>query len=230
MAAASPSPNIRGMPIELRPGRLSPRSQAVLRKSKIQTALLTFLGNNIRAYRRFKRGIATSRILDEHRDLRGMRSRGSFVSIASRNSLIGCRGSTGQELDLVTELRTNAINAAFNDSRHSRPLRGPGRYLEIHAVIFTEIQKVTLRGPKDLARHLKPGRVAYALYGRTIRAMLLPEVVQQCPSPEAVFRRLLEKSRREGAELDRVRFPLRLCRAQAIEFGGRVKTSGQLMQ
>lgn len=218
------------MQIELRPGRLTPGPQKVLRDPKVQKALLAFLGNNLRAYRRFKRGVATSQILADHPDLRDMRSIGGFVSVSSRKVLIGCRGSSGTALDMVTELRTNAINAAFNDLRHPRRHRAPGPSLDIHAVIFTDIQATTLRGPQDVARNLKPGRIAYALYGHGIRATLLPAVVRKCRSADAVFRRLLEKSILRNPESDQVRFPLRLCRARTIEFGGRVRTSGQLMQ
>lgn len=225
MTAASLLPNTYGMSIELRPGRLGPRSLGVLRNRRVQRSLLAFLGKNLRAYHRFKRGVSTSRILADHPGLRGVRSRGGYVTVALRKTLIGCRGSAGNGLDLPSELRTNAINAAFHDFRRPLRLRGLGLSLNIHVVIFTEIQEVTLRGPKDVARNLKPGRIAYALYGHAIRATLLPAVVRQCPSADAVFRRLLEKSGWREPELDQIRFPLRLCRAQTIEFGGRVNTS-----
>lgn len=146
---------------------------------------------------RFKRGAAISRKAELEKRLQNdaLQARcGTFVTLKIGKQLRGCIGTLVSDESLVEGVRSNAINAAFNDPRF-RPLSLQELdRISIEVSVLTEPQPLVYSDPEELIAKLRP-----RIDGVTIRkgmacATFLPQVWEQLPDPEAFLTQLCLKA------------------------------------
>ena len=120
---------------------------------------------------------------------------GTFVTIKMRGELRGCIGSLVACESIVDGVRSNALNAAFCDSRF-RPLTMeelPEIVLEIS--ILSEPAPLAYTDADDLLGKLRPGEDGVIIRKGSLAATFLPQVWEQLPRPEDFLSHLCGKAR-----------------------------------
>ncbi len=119
---------------------------------------------------------------------------GVFVTLTLRKRLRGCIGNF-HPLEPITEgVRSNVLNAAFNDPRF-KPLAGHElERVKIDVSVLSTPRPLSYDSPGDLISQLTPH-----LHGLIIRsghagATFLPQVWEQLPRPEEFLSHLCQKA------------------------------------
>ncbi|WP_374563440.1 AmmeMemoRadiSam system protein B [Ideonella sp.] len=118
-----------------------------------------------------------------------------FVSLHSADGdLRGCVGRLDTEQTLREALRANALAAAFHDSRFP-PLAAdewPG--LRVEVSLLSPLQPLPARDEAEALAAMRPGTDGLVLSWRHHRAVLLPQVWDQLPTPGAFLEALKHKA------------------------------------
>jgi len=106
---------------------------------------------------------------------------GTFVTLTIDGHLRGCIGNLTSNEPLVSGVRRNAINAAFNDPRFS-PLR-PSELecVSIEVSILSEPRPLHYRESSDLLKRLRPNIDGVIIRKDLASATFLPQVWEQLP-------------------------------------------------
>ncbi|MGV1099235.1 AmmeMemoRadiSam system protein A [Thiovibrio sp. JS02] len=120
--------------------------------------------------------------------------RGTFVTLKKRGELRGCIGSLAASESIVEGVRSNALNAAFHDSRFS-PLQGDELAdIEVEVSILSEPCLLAYTDSEDLTRKLRVGVDGVILRKGPQGATFLPQVWAQLPDPEEFLSHLCRKA------------------------------------
>lgn len=119
---------------------------------------------------------------------------GTFVTLKINDHLRGCIGCLTGNQPLVEGVRSNAVNAAFNDPRFGPLTDKELDTVSIEVSVLTEPQPLSYADTNDLLAKLRP-----YVDGVTIRigmasATFLPQVWEQLPTPESFLSNLCLKA------------------------------------
>ncbi|MGD9366504.1 MAG: AmmeMemoRadiSam system protein A, partial [Desulfobacteraceae bacterium] len=123
---------------------------------------------------------------------------GVFVTLKIGGQLRGCIGSLVGREALADGVRTNALNAAFNDPRFSPLTEAELDRVSIEVSVLTESQPLAYESATDLISKLRP-----KIDGVTVRrgfasATFLPQVWEQLPDTKAFLSHLCVKAGMTG--------------------------------
>lgn len=118
----------------------------------------------------------------------------SFVTLYLAEQLRGCIGSVEPYLPLATDVAFNAVAAASRDSRFPPVTCDELPALELSVTILSPLQPLTYQNDSDLASRLRPGIDGVMIRWRQRRSLLLPQVWERLPEPEAFLLALADKA------------------------------------
>lgn len=117
-----------------------------------------------------------------------------FVTLRLQEELRGCIGSLEAYRPLLTDVRENAMAAAFRDPRFP-PLTAdelPRTTIEIS--LLSPLEEMTFESEADLLSQLRPGVDGLLLEHGPQRGTFLPAVWRGLAEPEAFLRQLKRKA------------------------------------
>jgi len=118
----------------------------------------------------------------------------TFVTLKIDGQLRGCIGSLEPSGSLWDNVRSNAINAAFHDTRF-RPLsKEELASVHIDISLLTPPKPLEYLDGDDLAAKLRPGIDGVILRHGRAGATFLPQVWEQLPTPELFLGHLCRKA------------------------------------
>lgn len=123
----------------------------------------------------------------------------TFVTLHTYGKLHGCIGSVTPHLPLAWDVAKNAIAAARHDPRF--PILRPDELdrTEVEISILSPLQEVPYATVSDLLGKIRPGVDGVMVVRGYQRGLLLPQVWEQIPDPEAFLAHVALKA---GAEPD----------------------------
>ena|SRR5689334_12516498 len=159
-------------------------------------ALLALARDSIR------HGLAHGRPLAAERTVSGALAEpgACFVSLHLRGDLRGCIGRTEASPRLIDQLLDNAWAAAFRDPRFPplKPAELDALALEVH--VLTPMVPLPFTTRAELYARLRPNVDGLQLETLMRRAVFLPVMWEQLPTPEEFVRQLLRKAGIREAE------------------------------
>lgn len=118
-----------------------------------------------------------------------------FVTLKREKMLRGCVGSVEAYRPLALDVADNAQKAAFADNRF-RPLsQSEFEGLEMSISVLTPPVPIPFKDEEDLLSILRPGIDGLIIEDRGHRALFLPQVWEDLPSPEEFLSHLKQKAR-----------------------------------
>ncbi|MFP4446154.1 MAG: AmmeMemoRadiSam system protein B [Desulfosudaceae bacterium] len=112
--------------------------------------------------------------------------RGTFVTLNKNDQLRGCIGSLTADESIVSGVKRNAVNAAFQDPRFPKLSRDEIDDIGIEVSILTDPQPLEYDDANDLLAKLCPDVDGVIIKKGLARATFLPQVWKQLPD-RAVF-------------------------------------------
>ena len=119
---------------------------------------------------------------------------GTFVTLKIGGQLRGCIGSLVGREPLVEGVRSNAMNAAFNDPRFSPLTRRELDRVAIEVSVLTEPQPLVYDDAADLVAKIRPRVDGVTIQKELAGATFLPQVWEQLPEAEDFLRHLCTKA------------------------------------
>ncbi len=120
--------------------------------------------------------------------------RGTFVTLTIEGRLRGCIGNLDATHSILTGVKNNAVNAAFNDPRFSPLSAAELKDVDIEISILTEPQPLEYHGKRELMAKLRPHVDGVILRKGSSSATFLPQVWEQLPKPERFLSHLCQKA------------------------------------
>jgi len=119
----------------------------------------------------------------------------SFVTLTRQGRLRGCIGSLEARRSLATDVRENAINAAFSDPRFPPVSAEELDDLRIEVSVLSAPEPLAYDSPDDLVARLRPGVDGVVIERGWNRATFLPQVWEKLPDPHQFLQHLCLKAR-----------------------------------
>ncbi|WP_415898285.1 AmmeMemoRadiSam system protein A [Neptuniibacter sp. QD48_11] len=142
------------------------------------------------------------------------KSAATFVTLSINGELRGCIGTLEARRSLLKDLQSNAVNAAFYDSRFEPVSVSEYEALCIHISVLTAPVELSVLNEKELLGYLRPGIDGLIIEERGHRATFLPQVWQQLSTPLSFLQRLKLKA---GLPIDYWSEYMRFYTYQAID-------------
>ena len=147
--------------------------------------------------KRFKRKLPEGQVADLEAQLGDepfQVHNGTFVTLKIGGQLRGCIGSLVGRESVADGVRSNAINAAFNDPRFSRLTNKELDRVSIEVSVLTEPQPLAYSNPEDLMAKLRPGIDGVTIRKGLAGSTFLPQVWEQLPAPRDFLSHLCMKA------------------------------------
>ena len=119
---------------------------------------------------------------------------GTFVTLTIDGKLRGCIGNLTSNESLVSGVRRNAINAAFQDPRFSPLSLSELDRVSIEVSILSEPRPLYYRETADLLKKIRPDIDGVILRKGIASATFLPQVWEQLPQPQDFLTQLCLKA------------------------------------
>ncbi|MCC6553363.1 MAG: AmmeMemoRadiSam system protein A [Polyangiaceae bacterium] len=118
----------------------------------------------------------------------------TFVTLHRAGRLHGCIGSIEARRSLSSDVRHNAVAAAFHDPR-ATPLR-PADLGDLHVEVslLSPLEPMTFRDEADALAQLRPFRDGVVFSCGGARATFLPQVWESLPDPREFMAHLKQKA------------------------------------
>lgn len=120
--------------------------------------------------------------------------RATFVTLKQGGKLRGCIGCLKPYEPLYKSIESNAINAAFHDSRFSPLTYEDFQEVQIDISILTPPKKLQYKDAHELVLLLRPGIDGVILRYEGKSGTFLPKVWEQLPSTELFLSHLCQKA------------------------------------
>ncbi|WP_415888158.1 AmmeMemoRadiSam system protein A [Neptuniibacter sp. SY11_33] len=131
----------------------------------------------------------------------------TFVTLSINGALRGCIGTLEARRSLLQDLQSNAVNAAFYDSRFEPVSVSEFESLSIHISVLTAPVKLDVSNEKELLSSLRLGIDGLIIEEGGHRATFLPQVWHQLPTAKKFIERLkLKAGLPSGYWSDRIHF------------------------
>jgi len=144
-----------------------------------------------------QRMLATDRPLEiDHSQVAGALTQrhGSFVTLTQNGMLRGCIGTLEATCRLAQSVATNAINAAFRDSRFAPLLAAELELTRIEISVLSRPEPMDVNTRQELLGTLQPNKDGLLLKEHGHHATFLPKVWDQVPDPQQFVRHLMAKA------------------------------------
>jgi AmmeMemoRadiSam system protein A len=119
---------------------------------------------------------------------------GTFVTLKIEHQLRGCIGSFACSEFLIEGVKTNVINAAFNDPRFPPLAAEELNQVTIEISVLTPSQPLPYENSADLIAKLRPCVDGVIIRKGCHGATFLPQVWEQLPGPEVFLAQLCMKA------------------------------------
>ncbi len=119
---------------------------------------------------------------------------GTFVTLKIDNQLRGCIGSLSTASPIVSDVRNNALNAAFHDPRFPPLSKSELEQVRIEVSVLTEPVPLTYKDVNDLLSRLRPGIDGVIVRKGSASATFLPQVWEQLPQTGSFLSHLCMKA------------------------------------
>lgn len=118
----------------------------------------------------------------------------TFVTLSINGKLRGCIGSLQAHRSLFEDLKSNAVNSAFHDSRFP-PLRASEfELLSVHISVLSSPTALKTMSENELLKGLRPNIDGLILEEGAYKATFLPQVWEQLPNPRLFLEHLKQKA------------------------------------
>ncbi|TCS60386.1 AmmeMemoRadiSam system protein A [Varunaivibrio sulfuroxidans] len=117
-----------------------------------------------------------------------------FVTLKKKGQLRGCIGSSTAFRPLVQDIADNAFSAAFRDTRFLPMTRAEMADMEISLSLLSPSREMTFHGERDLLTQLRPQIDGLIIDDGVHRALFLPQVWEQLPTPNLFLSHLKAKA------------------------------------
>ena len=119
---------------------------------------------------------------------------GTFVTLTIDGALRGCIGSLTADESIISGVKRNAVNAAFQDPRFPPLTEEEAGRMAVEVSILTEAQPLAYKNPKDLLAKLTPRVDGVIIQKGLARATFLPQVWEQLPDKDTFLEHLCTKA------------------------------------
>ncbi|MEW6079005.1 MAG: AmmeMemoRadiSam system protein A [Thermodesulfobacteriota bacterium] len=119
---------------------------------------------------------------------------GTFVTLTLNGSLRGCIGSLTADESILSGVKRNAVNAAFQDPRFPPLTTEEATRVAVEVSVLTEPQPLVYKNPKDLLAKLTPHADGVIIQKGLARATFLPQVWEQLTDKVAFMENLCTKA------------------------------------
>lgn len=119
---------------------------------------------------------------------------GTFVTLTIDGALRGCIGSLTADEPVVSGIKRNAVNAAFQDPRFPGLTREEADRIAVEVSVLSPPEPLEYKSPKDLLAKLHPNVDGVILQKGLARATFLPQVWEQLPEKEVFLEHLCTKA------------------------------------
>ena len=117
-----------------------------------------------------------------------------FVTLTQDGQLRGCIGSLEAHCSLLTDVKANAVAAAFRDPRFSPLAERELDVTDIEVSVLSPMQALDFVSEADALAQLRPGVDGIVFEYRRYRSTFLPQVWEQLPDRKAFFAHLKRKA------------------------------------
>ncbi|MBT7941815.1 MAG: AmmeMemoRadiSam system protein B [Alphaproteobacteria bacterium] len=131
---------------------------------------------------------------DDDQSVDLMENGACFVTLKKGGQLRGCIGSTEAYRPLSTDVVENAFRAAFKDPRFPALTTEELDGLELSVSVLSPQTPMTFTGEADFLGQLQPGVDGLIIEDAGRRALFLPSVWAQLPTPETFVEHLKRKA------------------------------------
>lgn len=118
----------------------------------------------------------------------------TFVTLTEHGRLRGCIGTLEAHRTLETDVRANAIAAAFRDPRFAPVEIDEWPHIRVEVSLLTAAQALHCRDEADALRQLRPGIDGVIFEYANYRSTFLPQVWEQLPEPAVFLNQLKRKA------------------------------------
>ena len=119
---------------------------------------------------------------------------GTFVTLTLNGALRGCIGSLTADEPIISSVKRNAVNAAFQDPRFSPLTEEEVGQVAIEISILTEPQPLVYKHAKEIPAKLTPRVDGVIIQKGLARATFLPQVWSELPDKVAFLEHLCTKA------------------------------------
>ncbi|MBW1616314.1 MAG: AmmeMemoRadiSam system protein B [Deltaproteobacteria bacterium] len=119
---------------------------------------------------------------------------GTFVTLHINNRLRGCIGNIVSDIPIIEGVKSNAINAAFKDTRFAPLTKKELDITNIEISLLTEPKPLIYKDENDLISKLKHNKYGVILRKGIKSATFLPQVWDQLPEPKNFLSHLCAKA------------------------------------
>lgn len=117
-----------------------------------------------------------------------------FVTLTQRGALRGCIGSLEARRPLITDVKANAVAAAFHDPRFT-PLRIQDlEHIDIEVSVLSPMESMTFSSEADALAQLRPGVDGVVFEFERYRSTFLPQVWEQFADSREFLEQLKRKA------------------------------------
>ena len=117
-----------------------------------------------------------------------------FVTLTENGLLRGCVGSLEAHQSLLDDVLDNSYNAAFNDSRFAKIVKGEMKDVKIEISLLSNRQEIDYYTFADIKKKIKPKVHGVYLSYADHSATFLPQVWDELVSHETFFVQLAQKA------------------------------------
>lgn len=117
-----------------------------------------------------------------------------FVTLTQDGQLRGCIGTLEAHRPLLSDVRANAIAAAFRDPRFAPLKRHELAITEVEVSLLSPMQPLTFDSEAEALARLRPGVDGVVLQYGARRSTFLPQVWEQLPDTEEFMAQLKRKA------------------------------------
>nr|MBF0222755.1 AmmeMemoRadiSam system protein A [Desulfobulbaceae bacterium] len=119
---------------------------------------------------------------------------GTFVTLKKLQNLRGCIGTLVSDKTIAEGVRSNALNAAFNDYRFKPLTADELKELEVEVSVLSTPETLEYKDWQELVTKIQVGTDGVILRKGSASATFLPQVWQQLPHPESFLSQLALKA------------------------------------
>lgn len=138
-----------------------------------------------------------------------------FVTLTQRGQLRGCIGSLQAYRSLLADVKSNAISAAFRDSRFAPLSVEEFGTTDIEISLLSAAQPMSIKDEADALAQLRPHQDGIIFEYAHYRSTFLPQVWEQLPQPREFLAHLKLKA---GLPADFWAENVKLSRYTVIKF------------
>ena len=120
--------------------------------------------------------------------------RACFVTLKMNGELRGCIGSLKAQRSLLTDLKANALAAAFHDPRFEPLTDDEFNYTRIEVSLISAIEPIYFVNEQDVLNQLRPAIDGIIFEYQNQHSTFLPQMWESLPTPQLFMAQLKRKA------------------------------------